>query len=169
MSLLPFDVKYPALLEDPVRGFQATHPDLRGMLNWLCHLCETEKLARPLVTCFGRTRDEQEEIYLPSALQALQQAGLDDNPLNVERARDDARARFSWHCVPKAPDGSAGQVRAMDLRYSVWSDEARHMLLDEARKVYPRAELLDHAVPGGSRHLHFGIPQALGVRPADWL
>jgi hypothetical protein len=158
MGDLGFDVKSPRLLADERTGLPRLHPDVRGMLDWLVETCAREQLARPVVTCFGRTRAEQEAIYLPTYLQTLP---------TRELALQHARARFSWHCVPKDASGELGFCRAMDLRYWVWTDQARAHLLEEARRRWPNAELLDHAVPGGSRHLHFGLPAPL--RPVDWL
>ena len=168
VSLFPFDAKAPALLFDQVKGLPRLHPDVQTMLDWLVEVCAAEKLSRPFVTCFGRSRDDQEAIYLPNYLQALAADGVGDDAASRELARQRARNRFSWHCIPRSAEGELGFCRAMDLRYWVWSDKARAHLIEEARKKWPKAELLDHAVPGGSRHLHFGLPDPNG-KPADWL
>ena len=167
MSLFPFDVKYTSLYFDQVKGYPCAHPELRGMLEWLCGLCEREKLARPLITCFGRTRDDQEAIYVPGMLQSLEHEGMAKDAHAVALAHAAARARFTWHAIPRLGP-NLGFCRAMDLRYSVWTDQAREALLHEARVKFPHAELLDHAVAGGGRHLHFGLPDPAG-KPPDWL
>ena len=159
LNTYPFDAKHPELYTDTVRGYPGTHVDLRAMLDWLVEYCRAQQLIAPFVTCFGRTRAEMEEIYLPLYLQEYGSEAL---------ARARARSRFSWHCIPKLTGGRPGLCRAMDLRYSVWTDGARARILAAAREKWPHAELLDHSVPGGGRHLHMALPDPAG-KPADWL
>lgn len=167
MSIFPFDVKHGSLLSDPVRGVQNMHPKTKELLEWLCGLCVKYGWAKPLVTDMGRTRSDMEALYLPGLLQELDHEG-DVDPDSVLVAREKARSRFSWHTVPLV-GGTPGPFRAFDLRDWVWSDDTRKAIIDEVRKKYGMAaEVLDHAIPGGARHLHMAIRDPKG-KYADWL
>lgn len=157
-------MKAPGLLDNPVTGYARLHPELRAMLQYVCGVCEQLGYHRPLVTCFGRTRDEMEQIYLPTYLQ-------DGHPESV--ARDLARGRFSWHCVPIDERGELGFFRAFDLRDHgkdwEYSDRDCVTIAEAVREryVHVKLELLDHAVAGNARHFHFAYPDPAG-KPADW-
>lgn len=154
MSVLRFDVKHPALIDHPVTGFTNLHPDAKGLLDFVCDTCQEHHYQRPLVTQFGRTRDDMEAIYFATY-------SKDHAP---EIARDLARSRFSWHCVAKP----LGMVRAFDLRDWIYSDLERAQILSAVKLKYGNAvECEDHAVPGGARHFHFAFKDPAG-KPADW-
>lgn len=163
MSILPFDVKVAALLDDPIKGIKGMHPESRAMLEWICALCLRRSWARPVVTCVGRTKDDQEELYATQYTQELRHQGW--NPKDADsQGRDMARRRFSWHCMSTDEKAS----RAFDLRDWIYTDDARHRLVAAVKDAFPKAEVLDHAIPGGVRHLHFAIPNPAG-KPLDWL
>lgn len=159
----PFDVKKPELLIDPIHGAGLLVPAVRGMLEWQCEMARIFKWPRFMVTCFGRTRIDQEREYTPTYLKELLKIGWPDTPETRLEAARRAHDRFSWHCValPKR------EVSAYDLRSGTHSAEQRAKLMKITRVQYPTAEILHHAVEGGGFHFHFSLPDK--HRPTDWL
>ncbi len=159
MSIFKFTVKRPELLDSPTFGYPNLHPSARQMLDDVCDYCERSGFSTPVVTEFGRSKEEMAAIYAPTYLQ--------DGHSQAE-AEALARARFSWHCVAKFLDGTTGNVRAFDLRDRIYSADERDEIIKAVKQLYPMAEVLDHAVAGGARHFHFGTPDVAG-KPIDWL
>lgn len=161
----PFDVKTQDLLHNKVKGYAQLHPDCKEMLEFICEVSRDQWHIRPMVTDFGRTRCDQEAIYLPVYLQSLQHQGLlVADPVAREQAEDLARDRFSWHVI----DSATGFFRAFDLRDWIYIPAQRIEIMRQVRLKYPTAEVLDHRVQGGGQHFHFGLPDPLG-RPHNWV
>lgn len=150
MITLPFDVKETSLIGDSVRGFGAIHPDALDLLSWVCDFSQREFHLRPMVTEFGRTLEDQEDLYYPFYLQAHTARGHPESEFIRKLARDDARHRPSWHVLD-----SAGLFRAFDLRSRTYSEPARQAMIVAAREKYPAAEVLHHRLPGNAWHFHF--------------
>lgn len=160
----PFDVKHPEMLTDKVKGYPALHPDALEMLEFICEVSWGNWQIRPVVTEFGRTKCDQEEIYAPIYLQSLEHQGMESDAIAREQAEDLARGRFSWHVI----DCATGHFRAVDLRDWIYLPAQRQEIIRRVRERYPRAEVLDHAVQGGARHFHFGSPDPHG-KPRSWV
>jgi hypothetical protein len=170
VSLLPFDVKETSLLDDPIRGVIRLHPDSRGLLEEICAFAAMSKWPRPMVTCFGRTRDDQEAIYLPTFLQQLSHRGVSDS-IALSTAKMAARNRFSWHCIARDPDTfSDGYFRAFDLRATNFLEGQRIAIMDEMHRRHgTKIECLAHKVVGGAFHWHLAFKDPTGKIPRDWL
>lgn len=154
---MDFDVKHESMLTDPVRGYPRLSRDAQEILAFICELSKMRDLRRPVVTEFGRTRDDQEEVYFQTYRQDLPAQFSDDYVRNL------ARRRFSWHCIGLPHR----EFCAFDLRDSIYTQAERESLIVDVRARFPKAEILDHKVVGGARHLHFGAP--LPQRPNDWI
>lgn len=160
----PFDVKHPELLTDKVKGFPALHPDGVERLEFICEVSWANWQIRPVVTEFARTSCDQEAIYAPIYLQSLEHQGMASDLVAREQAEELARRRFSWHCI----DTATGHFRAFDIRDWSYLPVQRQEIIRRVREKYPRDEILHHAVPGGSWHFHFGIPDPHG-KPHSWV
>lgn len=161
---LPFDVKTQDLIADAVKGYGQLHPDAKELLELVCEVSRDQWNIRPVITEFGRTRCDQEAIYLPVYLQSLEHQGMLSDIVARGQAEDLARGRFSWHCI----DSATGMFRAFDLRDWVYIPAQKLELMQRVREKYPTAEILDHKVQGGGAHFHFGLPDPLG-KPRNWV
>lgn len=159
----PFEVKAPELLADMVTGFARLHPDALEILEFVCEVSWSRWQIRPVVTCFGRTHADQEDIYYPVYLQSLEHQGVTD-AIAKQQARELARNRFSWHCV----DSGTAFFRAFDVRDWLYLPTQRLELVQATAERFPKAEIMDHAIQGGARHFHFGAPDPDG-KPERWL
>lgn len=166
---LPFDVKPTEdagvdLLNDPVKGYARIHPDALEILEYICEFSRQEWNLRPMVTEFGRTRNDMERIYAPSMLQALEHMGVRET-FAGKQAIETARGRFSWHVI----DTVTGYFRAFDLRDRIYTEPQRVALIATVRQKFHHAEALHHTVQGNDAwHFHFGAPDSLG-RPTTWV
>jgi hypothetical protein len=168
---LPFDVK-PAkdnggtdLLNDPLIGYPAIHPNAAELLFWLAEHAKYNGWGKPIVTEFGRTRQMQVERYLPGLMQTLEQKGISNDRIAKEHAHERAWNRFSWHCISKED----GRFRAFDLRARTYTPQQIDVMLTAARRHFGarRIETLHHSVPGGHVHLHLAFKA--NELPKDWL
>ena len=163
---VPFGVKEPTFLTDLRLGYPNLHEAAKEMLLWLCDFCRRNGFAKPIVTEFGRTREQIIRLYLPTYMQEAESEGV-SNAYQYALAK--AQNRFSWHCVP-FENGKLGKVHAFDIREWVFTAPVQQVIYEAACSAYPAAhyELLLHAVPGGAKHFHFAFKDPRG-RPNNWL
>ena len=162
----PFEVKDPGLLTNPKLGYDNLHESTKEMLLWLCDFTRRNGFSRPVVTEFGRTREDMIRLYVPTYMQEAQQEGV-SNPYQYALAK--AQNRFSWHCVP-VENWQVGKIRAFDIREWSYSPKVQLAIYDAACSAYPASqyEVLLHVVPGGAKHFHFASKDPNG-RPENWL
>jgi hypothetical protein len=130
------------LFKSPEIGLQwaHAHPETRTAVTFIDSQIKAWGLPQITLTDVVRTPDEQERIYLPTFLA---------RGFSETEARQEARAKFSWHLCECAVD-----FRSSGAPYSEPDSKRIWDFMSESFKS-PMWELLFHDV-GLGKHFHVG-------------
>ena len=109
--------------------WDSLHPVLRAIVDDFGHWSSTERLPIPVITCLGRSVEENRKIY--------------------------GKDKFSWHI----PDLKTGVIRAMDLRTKHYTSEQVAKVFGWFHERCPdvhQFELITK-VHGTGPHIHLAI------------
>lgn len=119
--------------------YDGLHPKVRDVMKQLEVFCQSRAYAEPMATHIHRSVKVQEEFYWRSLMKA--------NKCTEAKARELARAKFTWHFV----------FCAIDLRDWVWKPHQVPEVLKFLKSLCDSSEweCLYHDV-GQGMHLHVG-------------